>query len=466
MGIFGPPLFLNKIVKYIENDPDYRALPSSAAFLFVLGLFLTNVLQSLSMQQALYIGRTLGIRVQAIVIGEVFSKSLRRRDTASAPKDDAPSDEQKTKTNVNNLLSVDAQKLGEITAYVFYVYSYPVQIGISIWCLYELLGMAALWGVLVMVLTQPLTFFVSQKFEKKHNEVMTATDKRIKTVNELLSAIRVVKFFAWEKEFRKRVTDARQNELKAIRGRLFMFMHMGNTWFMIPILIMATVFYVYTLHNDLTASTAFTALALFYTFRAALDELPMLISFLLQANVAIKRIENFLDEDEVELPPEPMSTDRPYIGFVDNASFSWDKPSAKPSQPPKLALKNLNLSFPRNKLSIVCGSTGSGKTTLISSLLGETHCVSGAVALPRIIPNRTSPLGGAVSGIAYVAQTAWLQNCSIRDNILFGLPFDEDRYEQVLYMTALTRDLEILEFGDSTEVGEKGITLSGGQKQR
>ncbi|OAD65376.1 hypothetical protein PHYBLDRAFT_189572 [Phycomyces blakesleeanus NRRL 1555(-)] len=467
--MFGPPYFLNKIIKYIEySDPVYQ-VPALTAFLYVFGLFVTSTIQSLSMQQALYIGRTLGIRVQSILIGEVFSKSLRRRDQTGSQE----ADSEDKKGNVNNLLSVDTQKIAEFIAYLFYIYSYPVQIIISICGLYKLLGNASLWGVLVMVISQPLTYMISRHFENLQDAVMTATDKRLKLMNELLSAIRIVKFFAWEKQFKNRVVEAREVELKAIRGRLMAFMWMANIWFFIPIMIMVTVFYIYTMTSVLTASVAFTALALFNTFRSALDELPMFISFILQAMVSLRRIEAFLAEEEVETV-ETKATQGVYTGFVNNASFSWEKSSTKTenddtnnnSTSSKPALRNLNISFPANKLSIVCGPTGSGKTTLLASLLGETHCVSGAAILPRQHVSRSNTLGGAVSGIAYVAQTAWLQNCSIRDNILFGLPYDEHRYQDVLYMTALTRDIDILEFGDSTEVGEKGITLSGGQKQR
>ncbi|KAI8381242.1 P-loop containing nucleoside triphosphate hydrolase protein [Radiomyces spectabilis] len=462
--MFGPPYYLNKIIKFIEQK-DTAQVPLSSAYLYVFGLFVTSSLQSLAYQQALYIGRTLGIRIQSIVVGEVFSKSLRRRDESGAAASKTDDDDKETEGNVNNLLSVDAQKMGELTAYIFYVYCFPLQIVICIWSLYQLLGKASIYGVVVMLILQPVTYFLSRRFQKSHQYVMKCTDKRIKLMNELLAAIRIVKFFAWENQFRQRVVAARDVELKAIRSRLYMFMWMGNAWFLIPILIMVTVFYVYTRELVLTASTAFTALALFNTFKSALDELPIIISYVLQARVSLGRVEKFLAEDEVDLSMQQPTTNT-HIGFINNASFSWDKPSANSSEPVKLALKNLNISFPRSKLSIVCGPTGAGKTTLLASLLGETYCVSGAAVLPRHPVTSRSPLGGAVSGIAYVAQTAWLQNCSIRDNILFGLPFDEERYHKILYMTALTRDLEILEYGDSTEVGEKGITLSGGQKQR
>ncbi|OBZ84683.1 ATP-dependent bile acid permease [Choanephora cucurbitarum] len=469
--MFGPPYFLNRIIKYIEHchDQDFH-VPASTAFFYVLGLFLSSSIQSLSYQQALYIGRTLGIRVQSIIIGEVYNKSLKRRDesgssTAKSTVDLAASKSAaKVKANINNLLSVDSQKMGEVMAYIFFFYCFPIQVIVCVWSLYALLGHASLWGVFVICVSQPLTYYLSKRFQGLHHEVMACTDRRIRLMTELLSAIRIIKFFAWEKQFRGRITKARDDELDKVRSRLYSFLWIGNVWFFIPVLIMIAVFYAYTHQYTLTASTAFTALALFNNFKSTLDELPFITTFILQANVSLGRIEKFLQEEEVQLPKQNFSS-QTRIGFVDNANFSW-YPSKEGSVAP-VHLKNLNLSFPVNQLSIICGPTGSGKTTMIASLLGETYCLSGAAIIPKKDASSScSSIGGAVSGVAYVAQTAWLQNCSIRDNILFGLPFDKDRYERVLYMTALTRDLDILEFGDSTEIGEKGITLSGGQKQR
>ncbi|KAI9478028.1 MAG: hypothetical protein EXX96DRAFT_539173 [Benjaminiella poitrasii] len=482
--MFGPAYFLNKIIKFIEHGTSDQETLSSA-YIYVLGLFITSSAQSLCYQQALYIGRSLGIRIQSIVIGEVYGKSLRRRDqngntnsseSADVSRHDALNEEKKA--NVNNLLSVDAQKLGDLIAYIFYIYCFPIQVGICIWSLYRLLGHASLWGVFIICLSQPITFGLNKRFQRLQRAAMTCTDKRIGLVNELLSAIRIVKFFAWENEFRERILKARSAELKKIRARLMSYMWIGNVWFLIPVLIMVVVFYAYTRQYVLTASTAFTALALFNNFKTALDELPVIISFVLQAKVSIHRVEKFLEEEEVQPSNKDSSSHSvntaTQIGFIGNASFSWNSPSLNDNEVVP-HIKNINISFPVNQLSIICGPTGAGKTTMLASLLGETYCLSGTAVLPR----RGQPnvalgsqnyldgmVGGSMSGIAYVAQTAWLQNCSIRDNILFGLPYNQERYENVLYMTALTRDLEILEFGDATEVGEKGITISGGQKQR
>ncbi|ORZ16981.1 hypothetical protein BCR42DRAFT_373967 [Absidia repens] len=463
---FGPALFLNLIIKYIE-EPQAQE-PGLTGYLFVVGLFFASVSKSLLMQQSLYIGRTLDIRIKSIVIGEIYGKSLRRRDNGGSISTEGTSAnvDASENSNVNNLLSVDASKIGEAAPFIMHSYAYPIQIVISIVGLYRLFGYAAFYGVFTMVLTLPVSYYVSKQFKERQSAVMNATDKRLKLMNELLTTIRIIKLFSWEKEFRKRMMDAREVELKTLYKRIFTLLWMMTIWLMAPILIMVVVFYVYTMDSALTASTAFTALALFIILRGALIELPFIVSIYLQAGVSLSRVEKFLAEEEVFPASQSAHPSGTYIGFVENAAFGWDRPASPTFSSNEPIIKNLNISFPQQKFSIVCGPTGCGKTTLLGSLLGETYCYSGRAILPRRPSLRDHQLGGSVSGIAYVAQTAWLQNCSIRDNILFGLEFDEVRYTKVLYMTALTKDLEILEFGDETEVGESGISLSGGQKQR
>lgn len=452
-------MFLNKIVNYIDDPQPEK--PVVVAYFYVFMLVLFSAVQTLAAQQALYIGRTLSVRIQAIVVGEVFAKALRKREHPSSSGDD----DDKADSNVNNLLSVDSLKISNFMAYLFHVYSYALQIILCMALLWKILDIAAFWGLCVMIVMQPFPVIIGRLFERTQKHLMTASDHRIKKVYELLGAIRSVKFFAWEKEFKARVNDARENELKWLRRRLYFNIYTTNVWFLIPILIMITVFYAYTRTSELTAATAFTAVALFNLLRTALDRFPTYITWLLQGRVSAKRIQDFLNEDEVDkpspLPQQQSMTTDIHVGFMNHATFGWDE------DPNKAILRNLDLSFPRGKLSVVCGPTGSGKSTLLASLLGETHCFQGSAHIARHDTRHKDPLeGGAPSGVAYVAQTAWIQNKSIRDNILFGLPYDADRYKQVLYMTALFKDLEIFEHGDATQVGEKGVTLSGGQKQR
>lgn len=119
---------------------------------------------------------------------------------------------------------------------------------------------------------------------------------------------------------------------------------------------------------------------------------------------------------------------------------------------------------------------GSGKTLLLTALLGEADILTGQMRTTRSPPDALATFGDLpfipshdwiVPGIcAYVPQSAWLQNATIRENILFHLPYDEKRYEETLEACALGPDLKILEDGDESEIGERGVNLSGGQKAR
>ncbi|CAG8609839.1 19722_t:CDS:10, partial [Racocetra persica] len=381
------------------------------AYSYAFGLFLGLVVPSLCMQQSLYIGRHLSVKCEAIIIGEVYLKSLSRKDTSGVVEND----ESKNKIGkITNLMAVDAKEVSEFFAYIF-----------------------------------QLPSFIQRRFKTIQSRLMTATDKRMGVINELLQAIHIIKFFAWEDHFRAKVMNARDNELKEIKNRLMEWVYMNSLWTTLPLIIMITVFITYTkfLGNDLSAPVAFTALALFNNLSNAFNMMPFVVTYLIQACVSISRIEKFLNEPELNHKNSIQSINDPYIGFknatlrwldgedsIDNSSVSVNLSTQNPSN--KFTLINLNVSFPINELSIICGPTESW-----------------------------NELGGAPSGIAYVSQTAWLQNASIRDNILFGLPFSYEIYSEVIRVCALDKDLEILEAGDKTEIGEKGITLSGGQKQ-
>lgn len=287
--------------------------------------------------------------------------------------------------------------------------------------------------------------------------------------------------------------------------------------------------YVLVEKKDLTISVAFTAIALFTMLRGPLNVIPMMINELLSAYVSVQRIEKYLEEDEVPewvstlktgtLNPSELFDER--LGCED-ATFHWHSAptSAGPSEPKKPSLfrrivdkvkgrktndqqslprthvtpapargldathdesgdeddeegdertpfemRNLNVVMPKGKITLVCGPTGSGKSSFLSALLGEMGCVSGRVYLPKA-PARVDSETGLTYGVSYCAQQPWLEHQTIRENILFGNAYEPTRYEQVLSCCALKPDLAILEGGDLTEIGERGVSLSGGQKAR
>lgn len=222
------------------------------------------------------------------------------------------------------------------------------------------------------------------------------------------------------------------------------------------------------IHGSLTPSIAFTAIGIFANLEVTLSVIPELTTDLIDAYISINRIERYLESPEIS----KNSIDTPDIAF-DNASIAWPSDEKKEADDQRYVLRNLNLSFPQGELSVVSGKTGTGKSLLLAAILGEVDVLSGKISVPR--PPNTQERHDHLAtrdnwilptSIAFVAQIPWIENASIKDNILFGLPFDERRYNKVIEVCALRKDLDMLADGENTEIGANGINLSGGQRWR
>ncbi|KAI9324869.1 P-loop containing nucleoside triphosphate hydrolase protein, partial [Zopfochytrium polystomum] len=356
-----------------------------------------------------------------------------------------------------NMMSVDASKVGENCPYLHQSFVSAFQIIVATVSLVVVLGWSALAGVAIMAVMTTAGVPLSRRLKTANRDVSKKRDERTDGFSELLHSVRIMKFLSWEPLFFRQIVDLRESELNSLRHYFSEQLLSSSLWFATPIAVSFATFFCYTrvAGHPLTAAAAFTALSLFNALRWPLEALPDNIISLMDTLVAVERINSFLAEDE--LPPAPEGTITS-LGFS-NATFSWDwdrkgKTRVRPADAaiPAFELTNLELRFPMGKLSIVCGATGSGKSSLLSALLGEMQHVSGIVHRP--------------ARVALAAQQAFILNDSIRNNILFGSPYDPVRYREVLRAAALMRDLEVLQHGDLTEVGEQGINLSGGQKQR
>lgn len=518
---FAPTLLLKAILEYVE-DPSVA--PRNVLWLYVILLPLSDIIRSVGDNQALWIGRKICINIRAILVGEIYAKALRRKaasgkdsalgsdkkkdgeeakkgflaklknavglgkddqknstKTDDGAKDKAKSadpDEQANLGTIINLMSVDSFKVSEVTAYLhFLVASAPAQLVVAVVLLWRIMGYSAIPGLIVMALLLPINIAFGKAFNSTQKKIMAATDKRIHTTNEILQNIRIIKFFAWEHRFGTIVDEKRRAELAALRKRFIVWATAVAVWNTVPVVITFFSFLVYTLveKKPLYPSVAFTAISLFMLLRYPLDQLGDMIAHVQEAQVSIDRVEEFLSEEETE-KFEQLGTSnvddngQEVIGFRDNATFIWggrDVVSDDGSM--AFRLMDLNVDFKIGELNVITGPTGSGKTSLLMALLGEMTMMKGKVYLPGGRSRedvRVDPETGLADTCAYVAQQAWLVNGSIKENILFSAPFDEQRYKNVIVVCALERDLEILDNGDETLVGEKGITLSGGQKQR
>ncbi|GAV28278.1 hypothetical protein PMKS-001748 [Pichia membranifaciens] len=495
--LFFPSMLLKKILEYVES-PETES--TSLAWLFVILMVFSSPITAALSGRSLFLGRRICTRMRAIIIGEVYSKALKRRvsnsteekekketpDAATSPaltngnsntdSDPAASSEdtseKKAETrelgSIINLIAVDAFKVSEICAYLYYFVNSFVMTIIAISILYSLLGWAALAGASTIIIMMPLNYKLSMLLGDYQKEMLKVTDKRIQKLNETFQNIRIIKYFAWEAKFAEQILSVRKEELRILWKRCAVWILASFVWYVTPTTVCLVAFYCYTIIEGkaLTTPIAFTSLSLFNLLRTPLDQFADMLSFVVQSKVSLDRVEEFLNEPETTKYDQLVSerdANSPEVGFQ-NATFSWSYGGSN-----DFKLRDLNISFAKNELNVVFGPTGAGKTSLLLALLGEMALLEGKVFLPGAIPRDDLIVDsetGLTESVAYCSQTAWLLNGTIRENILFATPYDEKRYKAAIEACGLKRDFEILAAGDKTEIGEKGITLSGGQKQR
>lgn len=414
-------------------------------------------------------------------------------------KNASTSDEEEfsSKAQVMTLMTTDVDRVSDFSWHLFSLVDSPIEIVIGGYFLYTLLGVSTFWGLGASLLFMPINHWASKIVVKAQDDLMKARDERVALMNELLGGIRMLKFMAWERSFEKRVLKVRDREL-AHQWRNYVIETLFNaTWQLSPILTTVVSFWHYTVIRKLplTPSIAFTALTVFNELRFALGVLPETFINVLQSMVSLRRIAKYLATQEVSSVP-PLHEQDSRIS-LNSATITWPQDrvgsaaatgsstpaiigrastsSSSASTPRRrFVLLDLTLDFPEGELSLICGKLGSGKTLLLLALLGEADVLSGQLLCPRSPPDAVATLMAVAEDeewiipnmCAYVPQVAWLQNASIKENILFNLPFNAERYQATLEACALLTDLAILEDGDESEIGERGVNLSGGQKAR
>ncbi|XP_041075962.1 ATP-binding cassette sub-family C member 3-like isoform X1 [Polyodon spathula] len=433
---FVNPQLLNLLINFTEQ----KDVPSWWGFALAFLMFFCALLQTIILHQHFQYCFVTGMRLRTAIIGAVYRKALVITNSAKRSS---------TVGEIVNLMSVDAQRFMDLTTFLNLLWSAPLQIILALYFLWQKLGPSVLAGVAVMVLLIPLNAAIAMKTRAFQVEQMQYKDARIKLMSEILNGIKVLKLYAWENSFKEKVKQIREKELKVLRKSAYLGAVSIFAWTSAPFLVALTTFAVYVTVDDknvLDAKKAFVSLSLFNILRFPLNMLPQVISSLVQASVSLKRIQSFLSHDELD----PDSVDKKNIASgcvvtVVNGKFTWAK-----SDP--ATLHSINLMVPHGSLLAVVGHVGCGKSSLVSALLGEMEKLEGEISIR--------------GSVAYVSQQAWIQNATLRDNILFGKPYNAEKYSSILEACALLTDLEVLPGGDQTEIGEKGINLSGGQKQR
>uniref|UniRef100_A0A8B9TP25 ABC-type glutathione-S-conjugate transporter n=1 Tax=Anas platyrhynchos TaxID=8839 RepID=A0A8B9TP25_ANAPL len=418
--LFSIPKILSLFLEFIED----QEAPSWHGYFYAFIMVLLACLQTLFEQRYMYMCLVLGLKLKTVVTGLVYRKILIMSNASRKAV---------TVGEIVNLISVDVQKLMDLIIYFNGTWLAPIRIIICFVFLWQLLGPSALTSVAVFLFLLPLNFMITKK--RSHFQVhfaqMKHKDERAKLTNAILSDIKVIKLYGWEKTFMEKVLGIRKQELKALKRSQILFSQMV-CFFFAPFQIAFVMFAVYTLVDNthiLDAQKAFVSLTLINILNTAHSFLPFSINAVVQAKVSFNRLAAFLNLEELN----PKSGQR----LIEvGCSF----------------LYRIDLTVPQGSLIAIVGQVGAGKSSLLSALLGELEQMDGCVTMK----------GTA----AYVPQQAWIQNASVEDNILFGNEMDEAWFNSVVDACALQPDLESFPAGQKSEIGEKGINISGGQKQR
>uniref|UniRef100_A0A7N8YRT8 ABC-type glutathione-S-conjugate transporter n=1 Tax=Mastacembelus armatus TaxID=205130 RepID=A0A7N8YRT8_9TELE len=433
--MFAIPQVLSLLLGFMRDED----APLWKGYFYATLMFLLSCLQSLFNHQYMYTCFTVGMRVKTAVMGLVYRKSLVINSAARRTC---------TVGEIVNLVSADTQKLMDFVVYFNAVWLAPIEIALCLFFLWQHLGPSALAGIATVILIFPLNGFIAKKRSRLQVRIqMKFMDGRIRLMNEILNGIKILKFYAWEKAFLEQVLGYREKELKALKKSQILYSISIASFNSSSFLIAFAMFGVYVMLDDrnvLDAQKVFVSMALINILKTPLSQLPFAISTTMQAMVSLRRLGKYLCSEELKVDnvsKAPLSSDV----AIENGTFSWSAEG-----PP--CLKRINIHVPRGSLVAVVGHVGSGKSSLLSAMLGETEKRSGRVTVK--------------GSVAYVPQQAWIQNATVQDNIIFGREKLKTWYNRVLEACALLPDLDILPAGDATEIGEKGLNLSGGQKQR
>ena len=404
--------------------------------------FVAKTVESLCQRQWYFGARRIGTRIRAALIVLIYKKSLTIKYGGM------------NNGKVINYINMDVERIGEFCWYLHGVWLLPIQVILALIILYRNLGFAPSIAALsatifVMVSNTPL----ANMQERLHSKIMEAKDSRIKATSETLRSMRVLKLHSWESTFLKKLLKLRETERSWLKKYLYTCSAVAFLFWASPTLVSVATFGVcIVLGTPLTSATVLSAIATFRILQEPINNLPELISMIAQTKVSLDRIQEFIEGEDQKKIIHCQSVKASDVAIeIETGEYTWETSGSRSKLSTIKFTEKLRIM--KGDRVAVCGSVGSGKSSLLCSILGEIPTISGG--------------GIKVYGSkAFVPQSAWIQTGTIRENLLFGKEMNKAFYDEVVEGCALNRDIEMWAEGDSSVVGERGMNLSGGQKQR
>jgi ABC-type multidrug transport system fused ATPase/permease subunit len=427
---------LKKMLEFLSRggarDPDLNG------HMYALALLLAAFFSSVAIHQQYAECNRVGVKVKSAVMGLVYRKSLRLSRVKGGAGE------------VINILTGDVGRINDAVVNFHFLWSAFVEVAIILAISIYEIGISALPAVGWVLLLLPIQMYLGRRTDTLGIAQAKETTERVHLMSELLTAIKLIKFYAWELPFANKIEEIRVREMKFIYDGLINKVVNYMVVFAIPVLVALSSLGMYVgLGNRLTASVSFAVLSVFNTLRYPFFMLPMAVKSTVGALAAFGRLNAFLQLEEViELKPTipPPGCDLAFE--IEDSDFKWDG-----TEGDRPTIHNISVKVKKGAKVGIVGDVGCGKSSLIAALLGQIRQVRGD----------TVKVYGST---AYMSQEAWLLNMTLRENVLFGKPMDTSRYREVIRVAGLQRDLTLLIAGDQTEIAERGANLSGGQRQR
>ncbi|KAI1776970.1 ABC transporter [Hypoxylon cercidicola] len=440
------PFAMYKLLGYL-SDPEGS---SFRPWVWLILLFIGPLSRSVCFQQYIFTSTRLVVRVKSAMTQELYHKAMDSMELddevfaeiAATGKEKENNQQGTTSTGrLANLMSADIDAITRSRDIILILFGVSSGSIVALIGLYKLLGWSALVGIVTMIVLTPLPVLIGRRMVGIQRDMKRIQDSRISAISEYLASIRAIKYFAWEDAILDKVSEIRVREQKKIWSLNMLFVVLNQLTEAIPTLSLVIIFTLQVLvrKEHLTADVAFTSITLVRTLRRNLSIASNMSRGFTAGGVSIKRLDRYFN-NAAPLRPHPVGELR-----ISDATFRRNKKAS-------FALKDISIDFVEGGLNVVTGQSGSGKSTLLMSILGETILETGTITCPK--------------DIGYASQSPWLQNETIRENILFNSPFEQVRYDRVINACGLPIDFNEFPERDGTEVGENGASLSGGQKSR
>ncbi len=440
------PVFNKRVLSYLEHHGEYDSnLPPVSVTASMLACFLTMVAQAYIMPMVFKLARYNASRVGKALTIAIIRKSTRLGSNV---------------IDVGNLQTLISTDVTNVTNFYIYIplFLYGVQVlTFSSLMVLRCVGYGGLVGLALLVLALSFSFYLTRKMNSLNKVIMKLRDMKVKQLHECISGIRIIKYFAWEDSYLSRILKSRRKELFYMLR--FLLCDAGSSIIAVTVPLVAAML-TFTFHTaiskqPLTSSIGFTTFSLFTLMIPGMLFAPFNLSQLFQSCESFRRIQSVLASEDIRtIKAHACQSKVPSAGLlkgeviVERGSFGW---KSGPNMGNAI-LKGIDLHVRSGELVCIYGRIGAGKSSLLLAILKEMGVIQGSVKLN--------------GRVGYVSQSPWIQNATIRDNVVFDHKWDPVRFRRVIEACCLTADLKSFPKGDMTEVGEKGVNCSGGQIQR